>query len=462
MTMTRSVEAVGSSTRATGSGWLSSDASTAERVAELVERVGGGPLPVRLRAWDGSEAGPADPPATVVLRSRRALRSMMWHPGELGVARAYVAGDLDVEVPDLLDVALADPRLERFGRHGRDERSPSWPDRIRLVRDAARLGVVGLPPRPPIEEARLSGRRHSRTRDAAAISHHYDVGNEFYRLLLGESMVYSCGYWRRDPCRDYTVTDAQHDKLELVCGKLGLQPGQRLLDVGCGWGSLVLHAAIHHGVHAVGITLSAEQADLARARVAAAGMTDLVQIRVQDYREIADGPYDAIASVGMAEHLGKANYPTYATQIRRLLRPGGRLLHHQITTARPTSHAQRRQRFIDRYIFPDGQLLPLGQVIGHLEAAGLEARDVESLREHYTYTLRAWLTNLESDWLRAIDLTSPAKARAWRLYLAGSAAAFATNRISVHQILAVNPCPDGTNPVPIRRTDWLPVLSRPT
>jgi len=440
-----------------------SDPSTAAgRIAHLVRQAWGLTLPVRLRAWDGSEAGPVDVPYKLVLTSPQALRRLVWQPNELGAARAYVAGEIQLEGLERdadLDRVLADPRLTDFADAARRTSRLTLTDRLRLITGALQLHALGRPPRPPEEEARLSGTPHSKRRDAAAIAHHYDVGNAFYRLLLGPSMVYSCGYWRSTPDGNYTVTDAQRDKLALICGKLGLRPGQRLLDVGCGWGSLVMHAAEHHDVHAVGITMSREQAELARARVAEAGLAGKVEIRVQDYRDADDGPYDAIASVGMAEHLGAVNYPTYVAQLRRLLRPGGRLLHHQITTIRrPPRGVRRRHQFIDRYIFPDGELIGIGNVLTQLENGGLEVRDVESLREHYALTLRAWSANLAADWDTAVELTSPARARAWQLYLAGSAASFATGRIGVHQVVAIAPLPGGGSGLPGRRAQWLPDL----
>jgi cyclopropane-fatty-acyl-phospholipid synthase len=390
---------------------------------------------------------------SVRIRSRRALRGTLRAPYELALARAYVSGQLLVDPvgPADLVTALRDPRVLAFGVAARTSaRSP-----VRTF--AALVGVLRLTglgpglPAPP-EEAHIKGRRHLRGRDAAAIAHHYDLGNDFYRLLLGESMVYSCAYWRCEPCAEYGLVEAQRDKLELVCRKLGLGPGQRLLDVGCGWGSLVMHAAAHHGVRAVGITLSQRQAALAVERVRAAGLADRVDIRIQDYRDIHDGPYQAVASVGMAEHLGRVRYSRYAGALRGLLEPGGHLLHSQITV--PASvPAPRRGRFIDRYIFPDGELVPIGYITAQLERAGLEIVHVESLREHYVPTLRAWLDNLDRAEEAAIGATSPGRVRAWRLYLAGSAAGFAAGRLGVHQILAVvPPAADTVRSIGIERT----------
>ena len=299
---------------------------------------------------------------------------------------------------------------------------------------------------------RRAGGRHSLRRDRQAISHHYDVGNDFYERVLGPSMVYSCAYWEKP---DGTLEEAQHAKLDLVCRKLALQPDQRLLDVGCGWGSMVLHAARNYGVRAVGITLSQEQAVYARKRIAEDGLTDRVDIRVQDYREIADGPYDAISSIGMAEHVGAARYRAYARTLFGLLRPGGRLLNHQIGR-RPVRDeaAYRVDEFIDRYVFPDGELAPVGSTVARLEEAGFEVRDVEALREHYALTLRQWVRNLERHWAEAVRLASPGRARVWQLYMAASALSFERNRIGVNQVLAVRPTAAGGSDMPLVARVW--------
>ena len=265
-------------------------------------------------------------------------------------------------------------------------------------------------------------------------------------------MVYSCAYW---PAPDTTLETAQRDKLDLVCRKLGLKPGMRLLDVGCGWGSMAMHAAREYGVSVVGITLSQEQAAYARKRVADEGLTDRVEIRVQDYRDVGDGPYDAISSIGMAEHVGAERYLEYADVLHRLLKPGGRLLNHQI--------ARRPQRdessyevddFIDAYVFPDGDSDGLELTVAQLERAGFEVRDVESIREHYALTLRRWVANLEADWARAVRLTGFGRARVWRLYMAASALAFERNRIGVNQVLAVRTPESGDSGMALRARKW--------
>ncbi|MFF8385166.1 class I SAM-dependent methyltransferase [Streptomyces kanasensis] len=440
---------------------------TAARFAALARELLGVPLPVRIRAWDGSEAGPPLPGGSVlVVRHRRALRRLLWAPGELGLARAWVAGELDVE-GDLYEVLgrLAGPLWER--RPDRDERpggalagalaalrTARDPHARAAVRELLDLSGTWTPPPPPPEEVRRrSGPLHTRRRDRQAVSHHYDVGNDFYALVLGPSMVYSCAYWTPGG----TLEDAQRDKLELVCRKLALAEGDRLLDVGCGWGSLALHAARHHGATVVGVTLSSEQAAHARKRVAEEGLADRVDIRVQDYRDVHDGPYDAISSVGMAEHVGDIRYRAYAGTLHALLRPGGRLLNHQIAR-RPDTPGQRYRLdpFIDAYVFPDGELAPLGRTTTALEEAGFEVRDVEALREHYALTLRRWVANLEERWDEAVRLTSPGRARVWRLYMAASALAFERNRIGVNQVLAVRTPDGGTSGLPLRTRAWTP------
>jgi cyclopropane-fatty-acyl-phospholipid synthase len=429
--------------------------SVADRLAPLMEQLLGVAVPFRLRGWDGSEIGPVDATATVVFRSRRALRTMLWRPDELGLARAYVAGDLDID-GDLYAVLGSPDVVEKLA--GNDGLTLTAAQKLQALRTLLRLGAVGRRPALPPEEMvrpRLRGRmRHNSESDASAISHHYDVGNDFYSLVLGPSMVYSCAYWTEPPSAAFGLDDAQRGKLDLVCRKLDLQPGQRLLDVGCGWGSLVLHAAREYGVHAVGVTLSREQADLARARVSEARLADRVEIRLQDYRAVDGGPFDAIASVGMAEHVGANQLTVYASTLRSLLVPGGRLLHHAIAShAEPTGEREDpRSSFIDRYVFPDGELEPLGSTITALDRAGLEVRDVENLREHYVLTLRAWVSRLEERWDDAVRLTSPGRARVWRLYMVASALAFQFGEITVNQTLAVARTPDGSSGMPLTRS----------
>ncbi|MFC9747929.1 class I SAM-dependent methyltransferase [Streptomyces niveus] len=428
-------------------------ADAALRLSTLAEELLGAPLPVRIRAWDGSESGPPGAP-TFVVRHRRALRRLLWKPGELGLARAWVAGEIDID-GDLY--AALDQVAGLLWERGADAKDQVHPLRDPRMRAAAKglaqiAGPWPPPPPPPEEVRRRSGALHTKHRDRAAISHHYDVGNDFYAMVLGPSMVYSCAYFAEP---GGTLEDAQRDKLDLVCRKLGLSDGDRLLDVGCGWGSMAMHAAREYGAQVTGVTLSREQAAYARKRIAEAGLTDRIEIRVQDYRDVRDGPYDAISSIGMAEHVGSVRYREYADDLFALLRPGGRLLNHQIAR-RPEKDESQYQidDFIDAYVFPDGELAPLGRTLSTLEEAGFEARDVESLREHYALTLRHWVRNLEEHWPEAVRATSPGRARVWRLYMAASALSFEHNRIGVNQILAVRPRESGDSSVPLRARTW--------
>jgi cyclopropane-fatty-acyl-phospholipid synthase len=410
----------------------------------LLERVIGSDLAVRLVAYDGTEFGPPDAPATVVVRSPDAIRRIITGRGrELAFARAYVAGEIDIEGDIYAVLSLRDAFTFR----------PS----IALLRDAA--AVLGLhdiqslrglrPLPPPPEEVKLRGLRHSKSRDAQAIAAHYDVSNAFYRLVLGPTLTYSCAVFEHDTD---SLDQAQTNKYELICRKLGLEPGMRLLDIGCGWGGMVLHAAQHHGVRAVGVTISRAQCDLARKRVVEAGVADLVEIRLQDYRDIDDGPYDAICSIGMFEHVGLAKLAEYFACIENLLRPAGRLLNHGIARPAGQKEALQRDGFINRYVFPDGELVEVGKVISTLQAAGLEVRHSEGLREHYARTLRKWVANLESNWDAAVREVGPGRARVWRLYMAGSALAFEAGQTQIHQVLAVKP-DDGRSGMPLR-PDW--------
>ena len=423
--------------------------SVAHALEPLVERLlEGRPLPIRVVAWDGSALGPPDARTTIVIRRPDALRRLIYAPGELGLTRAYVAGDLDIEgdvygifaVRDL----IASPHEEL-------SIGPRGAARLAAFRAASQLGALGRPLPPPPEEARLRGRLHSIRRDAQAVSHHYDVSNDFYRLVLGESMTYSCAYF---PDPDMSLTDAQTAKHDLIARKLGLRSGMRLLDVGCGWGGMVIHAAAVYGVSAVGITLSRAQADSAAKRVADAGVADRVEIRLQDYREVSDGPYDAISSIGMFEHVGGAQRDRYFAVLRRLLVPTGRLLNHAISRPGGRRAGFDRDSFIARYVFPDGELQEVGGVVSSMQRHGFEVRDVESLREHYAQTLRRWVANLERHWDEAVGLVGAARARIWRLYMAGSAVGFEAGRINIHQVLGIVAGPRGESGMPRTRAGF--------
>lgn len=419
-------------------------ASAADVVRPLVEILLGRPVPVRLELFDGSVLGRDDGAGTVHIRSADALRRLIWAPGEMGLARAFVSGDvgLDGDVFELLR-RLQDaspPDLRFLGFRG-------W---AAAVRAARRLGVLGRPLPPPPEEVLPVGRRHSRHRDRASVSHHYDVGNDFYRLVLGPSMTYSCARFVDDGT---DLESAQAAKLDLVCRKLGLHERRaRLLDVGCGWGSTALHAAGRYGAEVVGITVSAEQAQLARRRVAEAGLDSHVEIRLQDYRDIGGEQFDAISSIGMFEHVGRARTAQYFETLHRALRPGGRLLNHAISSV--GSSRPGRRSFVYRYVFPDSELRDVADTIRAMEEAGFEVRDVESLREHYVRTLRVWVANLEADWDEAVALVGEPRARIWRLHMAGCANRFEEGVISVHQVLGVVCDGAGRSHMPLTRTGW--------
>jgi cyclopropane-fatty-acyl-phospholipid synthase len=402
----------------------------AAQLAPLVERFdsrapGGRRFGIRL--WDGSELPPGPGAAGdapwLVLRRREALRRILGAPGELGLSRAWVAGDLDVD-GDLFD-AMA---LTEEYRHGAAEPG----DLLAALRAARRLGVLRhRPPPPPAVEARLRGRLHSAERDRAAISHHYDISNEMYRAMLGPTMVYSCAYYASD---EDTLDSAQTRKLDLICRKLELREGERLLDIGCGWGSLLIHAARDYGVRGVGVTISEQQAALARERVRDSGLADRIEIRLQDYRDVTDGPYDKIASIGMFEHVGREQLARYFGGVRGLLAPHGLFLNHGIVRTAPQPMGDRS--FTRRYVFPDGELHTQGVVIAEIEAAGMELRDDESLRPHYARTLRDWATNLDAWREQAIAEIGAERERVWRLHNAGASLAFARGTLSVHQVIA--------------------------
>lgn len=391
---------------------------------------GDGRTGVRIVAYDGTTVGPDTAESTIRITSPRFFhRVITQRASELSFARAYVAGEVEVDGDIYGVLALR----ERFGDVHVDRqflRDAAEVLGVRSVKDLVKLRPLPAPP----EEARPHGGLHSKARDARAISSHYDVSNDFYRLFLGESMTYSCAVFNdpRDP-----LDVAQANKYELICSKLGLAPGMRLLDIGCGWGGMVMHAARHHGVEAVGVTISRQQAQLAAKRVAEAGVADQVEIRLQDYRDVPDGPFDAVSSIGMFEHVGQKRLGEYFAKIETLLRPGGRLLNHAINrTAEQGTGRLDPDGFMARYVFPDAELLEVGQIVSAMNRNGLEVRHVESLREHYALTLREWVRRLEADWDEAVRLASLPRAKIWRLYMAASAVGFEVNDLAITQVLA--------------------------
>jgi cyclopropane-fatty-acyl-phospholipid synthase len=434
------------------------DAPAAEAARVILTELFGPPVgrPFAVRLWDGSIEGPTTGPAprfTLILRRPGALRRMFLPPSELTLGEAYLRGDFDVEGDLEAAVAQADAIAARL-------RSPAA-----LTRLLPRLLVLpadDLPTRG--DDGRLGtdlfGPRHTPRRDAAAVRFHYDVGNDFYALWLDRRMVYSCAYF---PTGAEDLEAAQEAKLEHICRKLRLQPGERLLDIGCGWGGLVQYAAERHGVLATGITLSRAQADLARERIRAAGLGDRCQIEIRDYRDLSSGTtFDKVVSVGMVEHVGRAKLPTYFAQAYRVTRPGGLFLNHGIVLTAPLRFPRLALRtarliggwdaFIQRYVFPDGELLAPGETVDLAERAGWETRDVESLREHYALTLRHWVRRLENQRAEAARLVGEPTYRVWRLYMAASAHGFASGQIGIVQTLLHKP-DGGSTRLPLTRAD---------
>ncbi len=408
------------------------------RIAEVLDRVTGSETGIEFNAYDGSRSGPRGAPIRVELRSPKAMRYLVQGRNDLGLARAYVSGELEVHG----DLHQALRRLWTVN----DGNLP-WRERSVVLRS---VGIGALRPvKPPPQEARLRGRRHSRRRSTASASHHYDVSNRFYEWILGPSMVYTCAVY---PEPAATLPEAQEAKLDLVCRKLGLQPGMRLLDVGCGWGTLVMHAAQHYGVRALGVTLAHRQVQWGQGAIAQAGLADSAEVRLLDYRDVAEGDFDAVSSIGLTEHVGRAQLPAYFAFLHRKLRPQGRLLNHCITRPNARHPLALRDGFIDRFVFPDGELHPPGHIVSTMHDAGFELRHEENLREHYARTLRAWEENLSACWPEAISEVGEARARVWKLYLAGSRVAFEDDWIELHQVLGVK-TERGEAAMPLR-PDW--------
>jgi cyclopropane-fatty-acyl-phospholipid synthase len=417
------------------------------RIADAFEQLIQGPLPLRFTAYDGSASGPEDAPYGFDLRTERGLAYLMTAPGDLGLGRAYVTGDLVVT-----GVHPGDPYegLKAL-KAGLKLRRPSPAELVKIV---SGLGISHLrPPTPPKEETLprwrrvVEGVRHSRTRDREAIHHHYDVSNTFYEYVLGPSMTYTCAVF---PTEDATLEQAQHYKYDLVARKLGLEPGMRLLDVGCGWGGMVRHAAQHYGVKALGVTLSREQATWGQEKIKEMGLDHLAEVRHGDYREVTESGFDAVSSIGLTEHIGVRNYPAYFGFLRDRMRPGARLLNHCIT--RPHNKHQETGAFIDRYVFPDGELTGSGRIITEAQNVGLEVQHEENFRLHYARTLAGWCRNLAENWDACVAEVGEGTARVWGLYMAGSRYGFETNEIQLHQVLAVKADATGRAGFPLRPT----------
>lgn len=426
-------------------------ASMADLFEPLLTKVFGGTPPLVFEFWDDSSIG-TDGPGRLRFNSPDAIRRIMWSPDELGLARAYISGAADIEGEMAVVLRTLQQSVGRDVRIARE----AVPEVIAVNRA---LGTFGRPLPPPDEEVVPRGVLHSLQRDRQAVSHHYDVGNDFYRLVLGPSMTYSCARFVET---DTTLDDAQAAKHELICRKLGLDDWSereppsgerpRLLDVGCGWGSMAIHAASNFDVDVVGITISQEQGELARQRVKEAGVDHRVEIRLQDYREVADGPYDAISSVGMAEHVGSKRMGAYFSGLYDLLPAGGRLLNHAIASVGGSKLGRRS--FVNRYVFPDGELLDLAHTVREMQAAGFEVRDVENLREHYAHTLRGWVGNLVDAWDEAVDLVGEPRARVWLLYMSGSVNGFDDFGLQLYQTLGVKLHDGGQSDMPRTRAGW--------
>jgi cyclopropane-fatty-acyl-phospholipid synthase len=420
-------------------------------LADVFEKIAGPDAPVEFRAYDGSQAGAAGSPVRITVKSPVAVSYLAQAPGAMGLARAYVSGHIDVDG----DMYTALARMASIQRM-----DLGVAERLQLLRELG--GPKVLLPRvpPPPQEVRvrrrsLTGRRHSKGRDASAISHHYDVSNTFYEWVLGPSMAYTCACY---PTEDATLEEAQFYKHDLVARKLGLREGMRLLDVGCGWGGMVRHAAREYGVRALGVTLSEQQALWGQEAIKREGLSDLAEIRHLDYRDVPESGFDAVSSIGLTEHIGKAQLPAYFAFLLGKLRPQGRLLNHCITRTDNKEPARRPDGFIYRYVFPDGELEAPGYLVSLMHDTGFEVRHEENLREHYAKTLAGWCANLDEHWDEAVAEVGQGTARVWRLYMAGSRLGFERNDIQLHQVLGVKLDKNGAAGMPLR-PDWEPVIT---
>ncbi|MCT9931077.1 class I SAM-dependent methyltransferase [Planotetraspora sp. A-T 1434] len=416
-------------------------------LAEIFEKIVGSDAGVQFAAYDGSKAGSPDADIRIEVKSPIAVAYLAQAPGEMGLARAYISGHLDVQgdMYTLLDrmwsITLNDLPLS---------------EKIAAVRSLGAKPLLMRVPPPPQEVRRSTlaklGSRHAKQRDAEAIHHHYDVSNRFYEWVLGPSMAYTCAVF---PSHDATLEEAQYAKFDLVAKKLDLKPGMRLLDVGCGWGGMVMHAAREYGVKALGVTLSRQQAEWAQKAIAEAGLSELAEVRHTDYRDVAETGFDRVSSIGLTEHIGKDQLPSYFSFLYGKLKPGGRLLNHCIT--RPTGKEKTINKggFINRYVFPDGELESVGHLIRQMEDTGFEIRHEENLREHYALTLREWCANLDAHWDEAVQEVGQGTARVWRLYMAGCVVGFERNKVQLHQVLGVKLDDQASAQVALRPSlDW--------
>lgn len=421
-----------------------SDSAKKLNLAQILETVSDGEIPLRFTAYDGSATGPEDAPYGLHLNSTRGTTYLATAPGDLGMARAYVSGDLEA-----IGVHPGDPYAILKAMTDLNFHRPSAKELAAITRSIGfdKLRPIAPPPQEHLPRWRrfAEGLRHSKTRDAEAIHHHYDVSNTFYEYVLGPSMTYTCAAFET---ADQSLEDAQENKYRLVFDKLGLKEGDRLLDIGCGWGGMVRYAA-RRGVKVIGATLSREQAEWAQKAIADEGLSALAEVRFSDYRDVPETGFDAISSIGLTEHIGVHNYPSYFGFMKDKLREGGRLLNHCITRPNNRSGAKAGY-FIDRYIFPDGELTGSGRIISEIQNVGLEVRHEENLREHYALTLEGWCRNLVENWDQCVAEVGEGTAKVWGLYMAGSRLGFERNVVQLHQVLAVKLGPNGEADVPLR------------
>lgn len=412
------------------------------KLGEIVDQALGADIPVEFVAFDGSKAGQIGAPIRLEVKSQRAVDLFMSHPGQIGLVRAYAEGELEIygDFVEALSV-LSQARYTQM----------SLADKVKLGVELAPEAVKRVNVKRAwqlnADEKIQRGRRHSKKRDAEAISHHYDVSNTFYEMLLGPSMAYTCAVF---PFEGATLEQAQEEKFDLVCRKLDLQPGMKLLDVGCGWGGMVTHAVENYGVEAIGVTLSEKQASWAQQSIIDRGLTDRAEVRFLDYRDVPEGNFDAISSIGLTEHIGEANYRSYFEFLRSKIKPGARMLNHSITRPNDLVKVSYRNSFVNRYIFPDGELTGPAKIVSGATAAGWEMQHEENLRRHYALTLNAWSRNLADNWDEAVAEVGERKARIWKLYLAASEFGFISNRIQLHQFLLTNTTSEGFADLPMR------------